>query len=77
LILKKFKGKTQVSYEMLEKMQEEIRECPKNTKRAQTCAKLYANQNSSARSFRVEDMVYLHVKPKISLSTRRCAKLSP
>ena len=72
-----FKGKTQVSLEMLAKMQEDLRECRKNIERAQAWAKLYSNQHRKPRSFEVGDMVYLRVKPYSSLSTWKCTKLSP
>lgn len=57
LDLKNFKGKTQVSLEMLEEMNNELRECKRNIERTQARAKLYVDQKQSMRSFEVGDMV--------------------
>jgi len=77
LDLKNFKGKTQVSLEMLEEMNNELKECKRNIERAQARAELYEDKKRSPRNFKVGDMIYLRVKPNSSLSTGRCAKLSP
>jgi hypothetical protein len=64
--------------DMLKEMEHQVTQIKQNLKVAQNRQKIYANQNKTPREFKMEDHVYLRIKPRrSSLKMGACAKLAP
>jgi hypothetical protein len=63
---------------MLKEMEQQVTQIKQNLKVAHNRQKSYTDQNRTPREFKMEDHVYLRVRPKkSSLKMGACAKLAP
>jgi hypothetical protein len=64
--------------DMIKEREQQVVQIKQNLKLAQDRHKIYVDRNKTPREFKVEDHVYLLIKPRrSSLGMGTCAKLAP